>query len=193
MHLCTESMDAAYQPTSRYLGERLEETIKVLTVVFLVAFSLFLVSLYRAELQEYVFYLHFLYIPIVLATFWWGKKGIAVAAFLGGTVIAVAVLTRSPQEEIFSSVIEAMLFIIVAALVGMLSDEKQRALEKELCFKRDTAHYFFNPVCIAEGNLELMRLKASEDIDEELSEIEHAIKRIKKVVVNVVEKGEIHE
>jgi len=186
-------MGTSYQPEKRLFGERLEETIKVLTVVFLVVFSLFLVSVYRSELEEYVFYMHFLYLPIVLGTFWWGKKGITVAAFLGGAVIAIAMLTGSPQEDIFSSLIEAVLFVIVAALVGMLSDEKQRALEKEMCFKRDTAHYFFNPICIAEGNLELARLKASEDIDKELDEAARAVGRIKTVVVNVVEKGEIHE
>jgi glucose-6-phosphate-specific signal transduction histidine kinase len=186
-------MGAVYQPDEGLLGERLEETIKVLTVVFLVAFSLFLISLYRAELEEYVFYMHFLYLPIVLATFWWGKQGIAVGAFLGIAVIIITVLTGSTQEEIFSSLIEATLFVIVAALVGMLSDEKQQALEQELCFKRDTAHYFFNPLCIAEGNLELARLKAPDDLKKEISETEHAVARIKKVVVNVVERGEIHE
>jgi glucose-6-phosphate-specific signal transduction histidine kinase len=186
-------MGDAYQPGSGILGERLEETVKVLTVLFLIAFSLFLISLYRAELEEYVFYLHFLYLPIVLAAFWWGTRGIAVAAFLGGSVVAIAMLTGSPQEELFSGLIAALLFIIVAALVGMLSDEKQRAIEKELCFKRDTAHYFFNPICIAEGNLELARHKTSGDIDRELGETERAVERIKRVVVNVVEKGEIHE
>lgn len=186
-------MGAAYQPEGGLLSERLEETIKGLTVVFLIAFSLFLVSLYRTELEEYVFYLHFLYLPIVLATFWWGKRGITVAGFLGAAIVAIAILTESPQEDIFSSVIEAALFVIVAALVGMLSDEKQRAIEEERCFKRDTAHHFFNPICIAEGNLELARRKASSDIDRELTEMERAIRRIKKVVVNVVERGEIHE
>lgn len=186
-------MGDRYHPGEGLLDERLEETVKLLTVIFLVAFSLFLISIYQAELKEYIFYMHFLYLPIVLATFWWGKKGIAVAAFLGGAVISLAVLSESPQEEIFSTLIEAALFIIVAALVGMLSDEKQRALEKELCFKRDTAHYFFNPICVAEGNLELAQLKASDDVDKELRETERAVERIKKVVVNVVEQGEIHE
>ncbi|MFO8133666.1 MAG: hypothetical protein R6U10_07050 [Thermoplasmatota archaeon] len=186
-------MGTSYQPEGGFLGERLEETVKALTVVFLVAFSLFLISVYQSELEEYVFYMHFLYLPIVLGAFWWGKKGVAIAVFLGGAVTAIAMLTGSSQEEIFSSVIEAMLFVIVAALVGMLSDEKQRALEEELCFKRDTAHYFFNPICIAEGNLELAHLKTSEDVDKELGEAARAVERIKNVVVNVVEKGEIHE
>ena len=186
-------MGTVYPPDEGLVGEQLEEIVKALTVVFLVAFSLFLVSLYRAELEEYVFYMHFLYLPIVLATFWWGKQGITVGAFLGITVIAITILTGSTQQEIFSSLIEAALFVIVAALVGMLSDEKQRALERELCFKRDTAHYFFNPICIAEGNLELARLKAPDDLDKEISQTEQAIARIKKVVVNVVERGEIHE
>ncbi len=174
-------------------NDRLEETVKLLTVAFLVAFSLFLISIYQAELQGYIFYMHFLYLPIVLATFWWGKKGVTVAVFLGGAVITLAVLTRRPQEAIFSSLIEAALFIIVAALVGTLSDEKQRALEKELCFKRDTAHYFFNPICIVEGNLELAHRKAPDELGKELREAERAVERIKKVVVNVVEEGEIHE
>ena len=65
------------------------------------------------------------------------------------------IVQQDPSEEIFSSGIGAILYVIVAALVGSLSDEKQLALEKEMHFKLDTAHYFFNPLCIAEGNLDL--------------------------------------
>lgn len=64
------------------------------------------------------------------------------------------------------------------------------ALNEEREFKRKTAHYFFNPICIAKGFLKI----AQEEGD--LKYIEKAIKavdRIEKVVKNIVTKGEISE
>ncbi len=64
------------------------------------------------------------------------------------------------------------------------------ALNKEKEFKRKTAHYFFNPICIAKGFLKI----AKEEGD--LKYIEKAINavdRIEKVVKNIVTKGEISE
>lgn len=64
------------------------------------------------------------------------------------------------------------------------------ALDKEKEFKRKTAHYFFNPICIAKGFLKI----AKEEGD--LKYIEKAINavdRIEKVVKNIVTKGEISE
>lgn len=64
------------------------------------------------------------------------------------------------------------------------------ALNKEKEFKRKTAHYFFNPICIAKGFLKI----AKEEGD--LKYIEKAINavdRIEKVIKNIVTKGEISE
>ncbi len=171
----------------------LEKVVEALIIVFLVSFSVMLVSIFQTQFKEYDFYIHFFYLPIVLSTFWWGKKGIFVSAFLGVFLVLTVILRHNTPNEIFSAAIEAVLFFIVALLVSILSDEKSNALKKEMKFKLDTAHYFFNPICIAEGNLELAMKDAPDALQHELNEAQKAVHRIKKVVMNVVEAGEIHE
>jgi len=73
-------------------------------------------------------------------------------------------------------------------------NEMRRALEEERKFKADTAHYFFNPLCIAKGYLELA-MKDEKDAEqrEKLKAIINAVERIETVVNNVVTKGEVRE
>jgi len=174
-------------------GNVLEGTIKLLTIIFLLSFSAMLISIFQIQLKEYNFYLHFLYLPIVLSTFWWGKKGSVSALILGAFLIYAAIAHNEPQKEIFSYSIESIMFFIVSMVVGILSDEKSKALEEEMQFKMDTAHYFFNPLCIAEGNIDLALKDASGEIKEELEAAQKAVQRIKKVVRNVVEEGKVYE
>ncbi|HEC76392.1 MAG TPA: PAS domain S-box protein [Thermoplasmatales archaeon] len=72
--------------------------------------------------------------------------------------------------------------------------EMEKALEKEKEFKAKTAHYFFNPLCIAKGYI---GLTIEEETDAErrkkLESALCAIERVENVVKNVVAKGEIRE
>lgn len=72
-------------------------------------------------------------------------------------------------------------------------EEMRRALEQESRFKKETAHYFFNPICIAEGYLYLAMNRVSPEEKETLEKILHAVQQIEKIVKNVVGIGEIHE
>ena len=170
-----------------------DETIRALTMFLLVALSFLLILIHHFELPDYAFYLHFLYMPIVLGTFWWGKRGVLVAGILGVIIITVAAIRPGSGQNLFSAGVEAVLFLMVALLVGILSDEKSAALEKEVEFKQDTAHYFFNPLCIAEGYLDLTQRQAPDNLQQELEKVQTALERIKKVVINAIEHGEIHE
>jgi len=80
----------------------------------------------------------------------------------------------------------------IAAGVSKINaqEEMRRALEEESQFKLWTAHYFFNPIAIAKGYLEIA--KEDHDIDK-IEKALDAIERIEKVVKNVVTKGEVHE
>lgn len=174
-------------------GQPLEEAIKILTTLFLIILSILLVSIFKRELPDYGFYLHFLFVPIVLASLWWGKRGVVVAGVLATAVIVIAVWQQDSAQEVFSNVVEAVLFFVVSILVGALSAEKTAALENEQLFKRDTAHYFFNPLCIAEGFLELVQQQCPATFEQELGEIKKALERIKKVVSNAINLDKIVE
>ncbi len=170
-----------------------EELIKILVVLFLVSFSIFLTSMYRIKLSGYSFYTHFFYLPAVLSSFWWGRKGVKVTIFLLISVILINLVAPHKWDEIFSSMVEGAILLSVSLIVALLAEEKNKALEKEKEFKLMTAHYFFNPICIAEGFLELAMKTAPPDINEKLEFARIAVERIKRVVKNVVEKGEIKE
>lgn len=121
-----------------------------------------------------------------------GKKSIVVPAFLVTFLISTNFF-KGDTKEMFSSFIGGILLIIVALLVAILSEEKTKALEEEKQFKLKTAHYFFNPICIAEGFIELAIEESPQEIKEKLKIAQNAVQRIKKVVRNVIEKGEIKE
>ena len=173
------------------ITQKEEDLIKMLSVAFLLSFSILLISIYKTRLEGYTFYEHFFYLPIILASFWWGKKGMWIAVILDFFIIFIAIFSNN-GKELFSALIKSTLILIVSSLVGILSEEKTKALEKERQFRLKAAHYFFNPISIAEGFIEIAKDKTMEN-REELELAFNAIERIKKVVKNVVERGEIIE
>jgi len=72
-------------------------------------------------------------------------------------------------------------------------EEVEKALQQEREFKLRTAHYFFNPIAIAKGYIDLAMEELPEEQREKLKAAENAIARVEKVVKNVTQKGEIHE
>ncbi len=72
-------------------------------------------------------------------------------------------------------------------------EEMRRALKQERQFKLETAHYFFNPLCIARGYLDLAMKKTPEKRKKDLKAAHQAIERIEKVLENILQRGEIHE
>ncbi|RLF44460.1 MAG: hypothetical protein DRN29_08405, partial [Thermoplasmata archaeon] len=72
-------------------------------------------------------------------------------------------------------------------------EEVERAFEQEREFKLRTAHYFFNPIAIAKGFLDLAMEEAEEEQKKKLKTVRNAIERVEKVVKNVTQRGEIHE
>ncbi len=68
----------------------------------------------------------------------------------------------------------------------------KEALEKEREFKLRTAHYFFNPIAIAKGYLQLA-IDEGNDILPKIERAMYAIDRIEKVIKNITQRGEITE
>jgi signal transduction histidine kinase len=66
-------------------------------------------------------------------------------------------------------------------------------IEREKKFKMDTAHYFFNPITIAKGYLDLVMKDITDEQREKVEAAYHAISRVEKVVKNAIQGGEIRE
>jgi len=131
---------------------------------------------------------------------------------INGEVVAMeSVRKRKDGREIPVSILGAPIFIDgkevgIFAIYRDITERKEaeeklkkaykevkRALEQEKVFKLKTAHYFFNPLCIAKGYIDLTMEELPEGQREKLKAARHAIERVEKVVENVTQRGEIRE
>ena len=85
---------------------------------------------FHAVLEICTIYTHFFYIPIILTSLWWQRKGFVVALFLAALIILSHKLFCQHVAPI-SDYLRAFMFIVVAGVVAKLSEhiskgEKQR-------------------------------------------------------------------
>ena len=77
-----------------------------------------------------VVFTHFFYIPIILASVWWKRKGLVVAIFLA-LLLAVSHFPRLGLDWGFvNDLARAALFIIVGTTVSVLSERMERAEDR---------------------------------------------------------------
>jgi hypothetical protein len=83
---------------------------------------------YHAVLGQNIIFTHLLYIPIVLASIWWKKKGILVAAGLGGYLLLSHMLFLKGMP-FTDDIIRAAMFLVIGTVVAFLSEGITRAEE----------------------------------------------------------------
>lgn len=110
------------------MGKPISQALKRRTAVMaiLLAAGVFLAYYSRAVLEWWADLNHFLYIPVILASFWWKRKGLFVALFLGAVLIAAYIFLEIDAEPITHSLFEAAIFIVIALVVAMLSDQVEK-------------------------------------------------------------------
>jgi hypothetical protein len=74
---------------------------------------------YHATLGTGVIFTHLFYIPIILASIWWGKKGIFVAIFLAGLILISHSLFLK-TVPFADDMIRALMFVVIGGVVGWL-------------------------------------------------------------------------
>jgi len=104
-----------------------EDKLKIIVVAVVVTLCV-AITLYFHIIGVEVVYTHLFYIPIGLASFWFGKKGFFVALILA----LVLLLTHLTVDQLFlNNVMRAFMFCIVGFAVGILSEARNKA-ENEL-------------------------------------------------------------
>jgi len=83
---------------------------------------------YHAVLGQNIIFTHLLYVPIVLAGIWWKKKGILVAAALGGYLLLSHLLFLKGMP-VTDDIIRAAMFLVIGTVVAFLSEGITRAEE----------------------------------------------------------------
>lgn len=106
-------------------------------------------------------------------------------------ILQVAMTTKNKLTELKKRLLKSISEEIAAGIAKIKAQEEMKiALEKEKEFKRRTAHYFLNPLCIAKGYLSLA---LEENNNKYIIKAIEALKRIEKVILNIVRKGEIKD
>lgn len=105
-------------------------TPRIVIIVLLLMIYAGLGAYFHVALGTNVVYTHFVYIPIVLAGTWWGRKGVFVAAILGAGVLCFHLLGIG-AGQIWSDAARITFFFVVAICVGELSEKVKAGQEAQ--------------------------------------------------------------
>jgi ABC-type multidrug transport system permease subunit len=75
----------------------------------------------QATLKTEGLFTHLFYIPIILASIWWGKKGVFVAVFLGALILTGHLLFLKGMP-ISGDVVRTIMFVVIGGVVGWLME-----------------------------------------------------------------------
>ncbi len=109
----------------RLPGEKQKETGKFVIIGVLLLGACFLTYYYHLVLKTGAVFTHFFYIPIILASLWWQRKGLVVALFLAAMLIGSHLFLRLDAET-SNDLIRAPLFLIISVVVAFLSERIKR-------------------------------------------------------------------
>jgi hypothetical protein len=91
-----------------------------LITIFLIA-ACGLTYYYHAILGTGIVFTHLFYIPIILASIWWGKKGIFAAIFFGVLILTSHALFLK-QVPLADDIIRSLMFMIIGGVIGWLME-----------------------------------------------------------------------
>ncbi len=132
-----------------------KETIRYLVVIALIAILCFLTYYFKIIIKAHLIYTHLFYFPIILACFWWKKKGLIVPLFLSGILIFFSFLGGGTVIVIIDEFGRSIIFIIAGFSVSILSQiiiRKEKILRESEQKYRDLANLL--PQVIYETNKE---------------------------------------
>lgn len=108
--------------------------LQLYAILLLVVAYAALATCFHVVLHTDVVYNHFAYIPIVLAGFWWGRRGALLTIPLVAILLSFRALGMS-VGPLWSDVARALFFVAVGVFVGSLSERiwagRQAVLQSE--------------------------------------------------------------
>lgn len=98
-----------------------ENKFKLILMSSFLVISIFLMYYFIFILRTIAVFSHFFYIPIILGSIWWGKKGLITPVFLGVLIILFSVITEL-NVSLIDNILRALFFIIIGIVVASLSE-----------------------------------------------------------------------
>jgi histidine kinase len=106
-------------------NSRRARSAQITAIALLFAASTALGIVFRLKFDMDVVYTHFFYIPIVLASMWWGKKGILVSGLMAAIVLSFHLFGYG-TAALLNDVARTAFFFAVAFFVGTLREKVWR-------------------------------------------------------------------
>ncbi|MDP3029375.1 MAG: PAS domain S-box protein [Deltaproteobacteria bacterium] len=121
----------------KVLGQRFADKSRTNTIllVLLILASAGLIYYCHWVLRTQIIFSHCLYIPIILAAFWWGRRGAWVAVLLGALLIASHLLANL-DAPLVEDLLRSVMLVAVGLVVGLMSERALRS-ERDLRETRD--------------------------------------------------------
>ena len=107
-----------------------KELSKIIIMGFLLTVCIFLTYYFHFILKTEVIFTHLFYIPILLASLWWARKGIIVSVCLAMMLLVLGFVDPI-DVPIYTDLIRASMFVVIGTIIGILS-EKRYLLEGKL-------------------------------------------------------------
>lgn len=98
------------------------EKLKIFTLAITLGVAFTLTYYFHFILGEGIIFTHFYYIPIILATLWWKRKGLIVPVILSALLLTSHYISGL-ASPIYDDLFRSMMFLILGAIVAILSEE----------------------------------------------------------------------
>jgi len=110
--------------------ETMKKHVKMIVILSFIAACCVMTLYFHAIIKYSMVFSHLFYIPIILASLWWQKRGLVVPIFLAFILLVSHIIFRS-QVMIFDDVFRALIFITIGFVFAVMSEqitEKNEAL-----------------------------------------------------------------
>ncbi len=109
--------------------DRIFSRSRPVVITILVLISLSFIVIFYGMLHVGSVFTHFFYIPIILASLWWGRRGVPVAVILSAALV-IAHLILKQYYPTADDYIRALMFIVISVVVAYLSERIKKAQER---------------------------------------------------------------
>ena len=108
--------------------ERQKGKYKIMLMAMLLAGSCFLTYYFHEILEIGTFFTHLFYIPIILASLWWKRKGVVVAIFLA---VFLSLSHHFFRDHVLTGndYLRALMFVVISFVVAILSEMLAKSQE----------------------------------------------------------------
>ena len=106
------------------------KNLRIVLMAILLVVSCFMAYYFQRILGLGSIFSHFFYIPIIIASIWWKRMGLLVAAFLAAVLIFGHFILREVVLTEQADYIRAVLFIVIAFVVAWFSEQIEKGKVK---------------------------------------------------------------